>query len=361
MASAGAPPGLARAACALSGKFQWAELCLSAFSASGARKRLPVRRTRPAGKSARGETPLAPRRTMPGSLFYLLALAAANDDVARSLTQLQSRDGRQQTAAARTLQDLSYEDPKMAHAILEAGAAPHLVHVLRQGASLAAKVAAAGALVDVGSQSTSLRLEVTRAGAVEPAIALLDRDDDAAREVAAGLLVVAAPVARAAVVVPLVRLCGDTSTKASQIRAGNAAWALSRLAELPGLPLSMVRAGAGEALKNAVGAPRARRRAADCIVALADRDDEVARELSEAGCGAALARALERTSATSEDMFSLVAALAVRCAACDSRPSKDCAVCERASIPRPRHRSAAHLNRDAGPRRGRRRPRRAGR
>ena len=79
---------------------------------------------------------------------------------------------------------------------------------------------------------------------------------------AATLLAASAPpVARAAVVVPLVKMVGDTSTKASQIRAGNAAWALSRLADLPGLPLSMARAGAGEALKNALGAPRARRRA----------------------------------------------------------------------------------------------------
>ena len=241
----------------------------------------------------------------------LLTLASASDEVARSLTQLQSRDGRQQTQAARRLQDLSYEDPRAAARILEEGAAPHLVEVLTNGASLQAKVAAAGALVDVGGHGTSLRLEVTRAGAVEPAIALLDRDDDAAREVAAGLLVVAAPVARAAVVVPLVKMVGDTSTKASQIRAGNAAWALSRLADLPGLPLSMARAGAGEALKNALGAPRARRRAADAVTALA-ADEGVARELSDAGCGAALARALERTSATSDDMFSLVSALAVR-------------------------------------------------
>jgi hypothetical protein len=222
---------------------------------------------------------------------------------------LQSRDGRQQTQAARRLQDLSYEDPRAAARILEEGAAPHLVEVLTNGASLQAKVAAAGALVDVGGHGTSLRLEVTRAGAVEPAIALLDRDDDAAREVAAGLLVVAAPVARAAVVVPLVKMCGDTTSKASQIRAGNAAWALSRLADLPGLPLSMARAGAGEALKNALGAPRARRRAADAVTALA-ADEGVARELSDAGCGAALARALERTSATSDDMYSLVSALA---------------------------------------------------
>ena len=178
----------------------------------------------------------------------LCAIASASDEVARSLTQLQSRDGRQQTQAARRLQDLSYEDPRAAARILEEGAAPHLVEVLTNGASLQAKVAAAGALVDVGGHGTSLRLEVTRAGAVEPAIALLDRDDDAAREVAAGLLVVAAPVARAAVVVPLVKMCGDTTSKASQIRAGNAAWALSRLADLPGLPLSMARAGAGEAL-----------------------------------------------------------------------------------------------------------------
>ena len=101
----------------------------------------------------------------------------------------------------------------------------------------------------------------------------------------------AAPAARAAVVVPLVKMVGDTSTKASQIRAGNAAWALSRLADLPGLPLSMARAGAGEALKNALGAPRARRRAADAVTALA-ADEGVAHELSDAGCGAALARAL---------------------------------------------------------------------
>ncbi len=250
----------------------------------------------------------------------LLTLASASDEVARSLTQLQSRDGRQQTQAARRLQDLSYEDPRAAARILEEGAAPHLVEVLTNGASLQAKVAAAGALVDVGGHGTSLRLEVTRAGAVEPAIALLDRDDDAAREVAAGLLVVAAPVARAAVVVPLVKMCGDTTSKASQIRAGNAAWALSRLADLPGLPLSMARAGAGEALKNALGAPRARRRAADAVTALA-ADEGVARELSDAGCGAALARALERTSATSDDMFSLVSALAVRllCLELDSR------------------------------------------
>jgi hypothetical protein len=247
----------------------------------------------------------------------LCTLAVASDEVARSLTQLQSRDGRQQTQAARRLQDLSYEDPRAAARILEEGAAPHLVEVLTNGASLQAKVAAAGALVDVGGHGTSLRLEVTRAGAVEPAIALLDRDDDAAREVAAGLLVVAAPVARAAVVVPLVKMCGDTSTKASQIRAGNAAWALSRLADLPGLPLSMARAGAGEALKNALGAPRARRRAADAVTALA-ADEGVARELSDAGCGAALARALERTSATSDDMFSLVSALAVRPRCLDS-------------------------------------------
>ena len=256
---------------------------------------------------------LAMRRrgaTMLGAAL-LLTLASASDEVARSLTQLQSRDGRQQTQAARRLQDLSYEDPRAAARILEEGAAPHLVEVLTNGASLQAKVAAAGALVDVGGHGTSLRLEVTRAGAVEPAIALLDRDDDAAREVAAGLLVVAAPVARAAVVVPLVKMVGDTSTKASQIRAGNAAWALSRLADLPGLPLSMARAGAGEALKNALGAPRARRRAADAVTALA-ADEGVARELSDAGCGAALARALERTSATSDDMYSLVSALAVR-------------------------------------------------
>ena len=247
----------------------------------------------------------------------LCAIASASDEVARSLTQLQSRDGRQQTQAARRLQDLSYEDPRAAARILEEGAAPHLVEVLTNGASLQAKVAAAGALVDVGGHGTSLRLEVTRAGAVEPAIALLDRDDDAAREVAAGLLVVAAPVARAAVVVPLVKMCGDTTSKASQIRAGNAAWALSRLADLPGLPLSMARAGAGEALKNALGAPRARRRAADAVTALA-ADEGVARELSDAGCGAALARALERTSATSDDMYSLVSALAVRPRCLDS-------------------------------------------
>ena len=268
-------------------------------------------------RSARAESIVNTMRRRRGATMLLLgslsliALAAASDEVARSLTQLQSRDGRQQTQAARRLQDLSYEDPRAAARILEDGAAPYLVEVLTNGASLQAKVAAAGALVDVGGHGTSLRLEVTRAGAVEPAIALLDRDDDAAREVAAGLLVVAAPVARAAVVVPLVKMVGDTSTKASQIRAGNAAWALSRLADLPGLPLSMARAGAGEALKNALGAPRARRRAADAVTALA-ADEGVARELSDAGCGAALARALERTSATSDDMFSLVSALAVR-------------------------------------------------
>ena len=127
--------------------------------------------------------------------LLLLTLASASDEVARSLTQLQSRDGRQQTQAARSLRDLSYEDPRAAARILEQGAAPHLVEVLTNGASLQAKVAAAGALVDVGGHGTSLRLEVTgrcrRAGHRS-----LDRDDDAAREVAAGLLVVAAPVAR---------------------------------------------------------------------------------------------------------------------------------------------------------------------
>ena len=119
----------------------------------------------------------------------------------------------------------------------------------------------------------------------------------------------AAPVARAAVVVPLVKMVDTLAALADPRR--NAAWALSRLADLPGLPLSMARAGAGEALKNAVGAPRARRRAADAVTALA-ADEGVARELSDAGCGAALARALERTSATSDDMYSLVSALAVR-------------------------------------------------
>ena len=88
-------------------------------------------------------------------------------------------------------------------------------------------------------------------------MALLDRDSDAAREVAAGLLVVAAPVARGGR-----RAAGEDVwrhySKASQIRADNAAWALSRLADLPGLPLSMARAGAGKRLKNALGAPRAR-------------------------------------------------------------------------------------------------------
>ena len=73
------------------------------------------------------------------------------------------------------------------------------------------------------------------------------------------------------------KMVGDTSTKASQIRAGNAAWALSRLADLPGLPLSMARAGAGEAEERARRAAR-RRRAADAVTALA-ADEGVAREL----------------------------------------------------------------------------------
>ena len=72
----------------------------------------------------------------------LCTLAAASDEVARSLTQLQSR-GRQQTQAARRLQDLSYEDPRGAY--FRRKGSPTSRRVLANGASSKPKVAAAGA------------------------------------------------------------------------------------------------------------------------------------------------------------------------------------------------------------------------
>ena len=65
----------------------------------------------------------------------LCTLASASDEVARSLTHQGTAGNRPAARRSRTC----YEDPLPR--ILEEGAAPHLVEVLTNGASLQAKVA----------------------------------------------------------------------------------------------------------------------------------------------------------------------------------------------------------------------------
>lgn len=224
--------------------------------------------------------------------------AALIDSSVRTLEA--GRSSESQEMAARQLMDLAYECPENVASIMGSGALEPLVKLLQEG-SVSAREAAAGALMDL-SLTAADRVAVVRGGAIRPCVSLLEvPDDPAAREAAAGLLSTLVLVARAGVIGPLVKLVGDFQGDflGNGTAAGNAAWALARLAEDHGdahLALSIARAGAAEPLVALVAsrraAPSALASAAEAISAISAADPEIAREFVACGALEPLAAAI---------------------------------------------------------------------